>query len=275
LPRRVSRNPWPLILLAIAAIAVVAAGLVRGREPAPLAPAASPTVAIRSTPSPTPVVPVLIEGIASRPLYLNPLLAQFSAADRDLAVLLFSGLTRPGERGEMLPDLAERWDVSSDGRTYTFFLRSDVKWHDGTAFTADDVVATVKALQDPGFPGLPSLAVFWRRIAVARIDDSTVSFGLPEAYAPFPEALSIGMLQARTLAGVPGKALAESALNDSPIGTGPYQIKEASGDQVVLVANKSYYGPAPKIPEVTVRLYADSQSLAVALKRGEVMTCPH
>ena len=151
--------------------------------------------------------------------------------------------------------------VSSDGKPYTCFLRSGVTWHDGTAFSADDVVATLKALQDPGFPGLPSLAVFWRKVAVAKVDDATVSFTLAEAYAPFPEALSIGMLQARRLAGVVGKALADNALNDSPVGTGPYRIKEASGDQVVLVANKSYYGTAPKIPEITVRFYGDSQSL--------------
>lgn len=272
MPRRVSKDPWPLILIAIAVIALAGAGIVRWREQAQLAPTASPTVAKTKTPSANVVVPALIEGIAGRPLYLNPLLSQFSAADRDLTVLLFSGLTRPGEHGEILPDLAERWEVSSDGKTYTFFLRPSVKWHDGTAFTSDDVVATVKALQDPGFPGLPSLAMFWRKIAVVKVDDLTVSFTLPEAYAPFPEATTIGVLQARRLAGLTGKALADSALNDSPVGTGPYQIKEASGDQMILVANKSYYGTAPKIPEITVRFYADSQSLAVALKRGEVMS---
>jgi peptide/nickel transport system substrate-binding protein len=231
-----------------------------------------PTAVVASVPLPTPVTTVLIEGIAGRPLYLNPLLAQFSVADRDLAVLLFSGLTRPGEHGEMLPDLAERWEVSSDGRTYTFFLRPGVKWHDGTAFTADDVVATVRAVQAPGFPGLPSLAAFWRRIMVARVDDTTVSFVLPEAYAPFPEALSIGMLQASALAGVDGKDLADNPLNDRPVGTGPYRIQEVSGDQMTLVADKSYYGVAPKIGEIRVRFYRDTQSLAVALKRGEVMS---
>jgi peptide/nickel transport system substrate-binding protein len=280
LPRRLSRDPWALIILAVAAIALAGAGLVRWRDQAPVAPAvpgpltvaaALPTAIAASLPSATPVATVFIEGIAGRPLYLNPLLAQFSVADRDLTVLLFSGLTRPGEHGEMLPDLAERWEVTSDGKTYTFFLRSGVKWHDGTPFTADDVVATMKMVQAPGFPGLPSLAAFWRRITVDKVDDATVSFALPETYAPFPEALSIGMLQARALAGVAGKDLADSALNDRPIGTGPYRIKEAMGDQMVLVADKSYYGTAPKIGEIRVRFYPDTQSLAVGLKRGEVM----
>jgi peptide/nickel transport system substrate-binding protein len=280
-PRRVSRDPWPLVILAIAAVMLAAAGMIRWQEQTPVAPAApaapqtpdtSPTAVVAGLPSPTPVASVLIEGIAGRPLYLNPLLAQFSVADRDLTVLLFSGLTRPGEHGEMLPDLAERWEISGDGKTYTFFLRSGVKWHDGTAFTADDVVATVQAIQAPGFPGLPSLSAFWRGITVAKVHDATVSFALPEAYAPFPEALSIGMLQARTLAGVAGKDLADNSLNDTPIGTGPYRIKEASGDQVILVADKSYYGAAPKIGEIRLRFYPDTQSLAVALKRGEVMS---
>jgi peptide/nickel transport system substrate-binding protein len=292
LRRRLSRDPLPLAFLAIAVVALAGAGIVGGRGQTEVPPAAAPVViAAVSTPSavppaqvtrsgpvsvPTPVsspvsATVFVEGIAGRPLYLNPLLAQFNSADRDLSVLLFSGLTRPGEHGEMLPDLAERWEVSSDGKTYTFFLRPGVRWHDGTSFTADDVVATVKALQDPGFPGLPSLAVFWRKISVAKLDDVTVSFFLPEAYAPFPESLAIGMLQARRLSGVSGKALADNALNDSPVGTGPYRIEEANGDRLVLVANKAYYGAAPMISEIDVRFYADSQSLAVALKRGEVM----
>lgn len=284
MPRRVSRDPLPLIAVAIVVIVLAGAGMVRWQQQPEPVPAASPTVAQTSTPgvvpavlptatrTPGPAVTVLIEGIAGKPLYLNPLLSQFSSADRDLAVLIFSGLTRPGEHGEILPDLAERWEVSSDGKTYTFFLRSGIKWHDGTPFTADDVVATVKAIQDPGYPGLPSLAVFWRKIAVTRVDAATVSFSLSEPYAPFPEALSIGMLQARRLAGVTGRALADNPLNDSPVGTGPYRLQEATGDQLVLVVNKAYYGTMPKIGEIRVRLYADSQSLAVALKRGEVMT---
>ncbi len=272
MPRRVSRDPWPLVFVAIAVLALAGALLVRWRDQAPPpSPVATPTAAKTAIPSATPVGASFVEGIAGRPLYLNPLLAQFSAADRDLTVLLFSGLTRPGEHGEVLPDLAERWEVTTDGKGYTFFLRPGVKWHDGTAFTADDVIATVKALQDPAFPGLPSLSVFWRKVSVAKVDDGTVTFALSEAYAPFPESLSIGMLQARKLAGLTGKALADSALSDNPVGTGPYRLKEANGDQMVLVANKAYYGVSPKIPEITIRFYADSQSLAVALKRGEVM----
>lgn len=277
MPRRLSRDPWPAIALIV--VAVVLALMSRSWqtesdrntanvEPSRTAASTSPSTSIST---PTPRADTLVEGIAGRPLYLNPLLAQFSPADRDLTTLLFSGLTKPGEHGEILPDLAERWEVSGDGKEYTFFLRQQVRWHDGTLFTADDVSATIKLLQDPAFPGVPALAAFWRKVAVVPVDASTVRFVLPEPYAPFPQAASIGILQGRTWAAVQGKSLADSGLNDSPVGTGPYKLKDVGEDQLILEANADYYGQRPKIGEITVRFYPDTQSLAAALRRGEVM----
>ncbi len=115
-----------------------------------------------------------VEGLAGRPQAINPLLCQTNPAERDLVALVFNGLTRRNERGEAVPDLAERWEVSADGRTYTFHLRKRVKWHDGTAFGADDVVATFQALQDPAYPGVAWLANLWRQVCVERLDALTV-----------------------------------------------------------------------------------------------------
>ncbi len=234
------------------------------------------TPVVVAAPSPTPSLPVpsagatFTEGIAGRPLYLNPLLSQFSAADRDLVTLIFSGLTRPGPGGEMVPDLAERWEVSSDGRQYTFYLRQGARWQDGTPVTSDDVTTTIGLIQQPGFPGTPALAAFWRNIKVTASDPWTVRFVLPGPYAPFPEAASVGLLQSRLWAGLKSTALAESELNDAPVGTGPYRIRQVIPDGLELQSNPWYYGPKPAIAQMAVRFYPDSQSLTVALKRGEV-----
>jgi peptide/nickel transport system substrate-binding protein len=254
-------------------VLVLAAGIALGRPEAspvqetPVATAvASPT---RTTPTPAASV-TFTEGIAGRPLYLNPLLSQFSAADRDLATLLFSGLTKPGPSGEMLPDLAERWEISGDGKQYTFYLRQGARWQDGSLVTSDDVTTTIRLMQQPGFPGVPALAAFWRGILVDAVDSRTVRFVLKSPYAPFPEAVSVGLLQARKWAGIQGAALADSELNDAPIGTGPYRIRQVVADGLILESNPWYYGAKPAIGEIAVRFYPDSQSLTVALKRGEV-----
>ena len=92
------------------------------------------------------------EGVVGHPFSISPLTAK-TQADRDLVALVFSGLVRNGPDGTIVPDLAERWSVDADGRTWTFDLRPDARWHDGEPVTADDVVYTITTLQDPSYSG--------------------------------------------------------------------------------------------------------------------------
>ena len=97
-----------------------------------------------------------VEGVAGIPSHLNPLLLNgYDGVDRDICALLFSGLTRLNESGEIEADLAREWEWEStpDGLVYTFHLRSNAYWHDGTPVTAADVLFTVELLQDSEFPG--------------------------------------------------------------------------------------------------------------------------
>ncbi len=71
------------------------------------------------------------EGMVGAPQYINPLLADDNPVDRELSKMIFDGLTRY-EEGMLLPALAERWEISEDGRIVRFYLREDVTWHDGT-----------------------------------------------------------------------------------------------------------------------------------------------
>ena len=109
-----------------------------------------------------------VEAIVGSPLRVNPLYTAFNDVDRDLATLVFSGLTTLGPDGTVLPDLAESWEVSPDARVYTFHLRQDITWHDGTAFTADDVIFTWSVLSDPDFKGEPSLGQFWQQVGCSK-----------------------------------------------------------------------------------------------------------
>lgn len=211
-----------------------------------------------------------VEGVAGSPMAVNPLLGQFNDVDKDLVALLFSGLTRLGEEGEVLPDLAQGWEVSDDGRQYTFHLRSGVRWHDGVPFSAEDVLFTLQALKAPDFPGPPELAELWTRVRAEKKDELTLSFTLPEAFAPFLSYTNLGLLPAHLLRDVPAKALSESPFNASPIGTGPFKLKEASIGYVLLEANPEYYRGKPYLSSIKLRFYHDQERTLNALLDREV-----
>jgi peptide/nickel transport system substrate-binding protein len=215
---------------------------------------------------------VLTEGVVGNPQTINPILAQYNQVDADLSALIFSGLTRLNERGEVVPDLAERWEISGDGLEYTFYLRQDVQWHDGAPFSSRDVVFTVKSIQHQDYQGVPYLARFWRDISVLADDDYTVRFILPEPLAPFLDHTTIGMLPAHLLIAVEPSALGRAEFNVQPVGTGRFQVAEASAQHLRLVPNsRSFGGPVYLLEALEFRFYPDASSLLEGYRRGEIL----
>ncbi|HHX45621.1 MAG TPA: peptide ABC transporter substrate-binding protein [Chloroflexi bacterium] len=211
-----------------------------------------------------------VEGIAGNPQAINPILAQQNPVDRDLVALIFNGLTRVGAQGTIMPDLAEDWDISADGTTYTFYLRQDVLWHDGAPFTANDVVYTINAMQNPNYPGSPALAELWRSVVVEQLDTYTVRFLLREPYAPFLDYTTIGILPVHILGSVPVEALGDSQFNAKPIGTGPFMVAEVSARHIALQANPEYFRSRPYLDRIEFIYYPNDQAVFEARKRGEV-----
>lgn len=185
------------------------------------------------------------EGVAGRPNAINPIFSQYNDVDRDIASLVFNGLTRSDENGVLQPDLATSWSISPDGLIYTFTLRSGVYWHDGAPFTADDVLYTLHAVQDPASKSPPDLAGFWRTVAITVIDATTVRFQLTQPYAPFLDYTTIGILPAHLLKDVAPGDLFQNPFNRRPIGTGPFMISEMTLDHATLDVNPGYYGVRP------------------------------
>ncbi len=212
-----------------------------------------------------------IEGIAGRPSAINPIYSPYNDVDRDLVALIFTGLTRADENGVLQPDLATRWEISPNGLIYTFTLRADVLWHDGVYFSADDVLYTIQALQDPAYRGPPDLGAFWRTVSVTRVDDLTVRFQLTQPYAPFLDYTTIGILPAHLLQNVPMADLAVHPFNRRPVGTGPFQVIESSVGQVTLEASPRFYGTRPYLHRIILKFYPDYESIFAAYARGEVV----
>ena len=209
-------------------------------------------------------------------LNLNPLFAR-EDAERDVGSLLFSGLTRRDGDGRLVADLATNWQASSDGTRYRFNLRREVTWHDGAPFTAADVLSTVALLKDPAFAGDATLAAPWQQVTAQAVDSATVEFSLPQAYAPFLGLTTLAILPAHLLASNP------AALNQQPIGTGPYRLVSADGTPgpgpaaITLERYGRYHlanvGPASLpyyIQRLVFRFYPTTATLLTAYQQGEI-----
>ncbi|MSR70498.1 hypothetical protein EXS62_00415 [Candidatus Kaiserbacteria bacterium] len=215
----------------------------------------------------------LHEGIIGTPRFINPLLA-ISDADRDLTALLYSGLLRATPEGGFTPDLAEGYEVSPDGKTYTFTLRQDLTFHDGSKVTADDVVYTVMKAQDPALKS--PLRANWDGVVAEAPDAKTVRFILKSAYAPFIENLTLGILPKARWIGVSDEEFPFSELNQEPIGSGPYKLDSVSRSSsgipstYTLQAFGGYALGEPYIGSVTLRFFQSEGSLLTALNAGEI-----
>jgi peptide/nickel transport system substrate-binding protein len=213
---------------------------------------------------------VLVEGLAGNPQYVNPLLSHYNSVDKDLCALIFEGLTAFDEQSNVVPALAESWDISPDGLSYTFHLRQDVQWHDGTPLTADDVLYTIGAMQDVEFQGIPDLRELWSGTQVERLDDYTVRFTLTTAFTPFMDYTTIGLLPAHLWREIPARLMPRAQLNTRPVGTGPFRLSELDATHAVLEPNPYYRARTPYLDAVEFRFYPSHQSIYAGFERGEV-----
>jgi peptide/nickel transport system substrate-binding protein len=166
------------------------------------------------------------------------------------------------------PNLAESWTMSPDGKTYTFKLQRNVKWHDGKPFTADDVVFTYGEFLIEVHPRARQV---FQRAKVVKIDDHTVEFRLSEPFAPFIQSFNLCCLV------VPahlykGTDFRTNPNNATPVGTGPFMFKEwKRGEYVHLVRNPDYWRKGlPYLDEIYFRFVPDAASRALALESQQI-----
>jgi len=215
-----------------------------------------------------------VEGLVGAPQYINPILCQYNQADADLVSLLFSGLTRLNEKNEIVADLAQDYQISQDGTTYTFYLRPNVFWHDGYPLTADDVVFTVQAIQDPDFTGVPYLADLWRDVIVEKADERTVRLKLNEPFTPFIDYTTLGLLPQHLLKDVPASELPAHPFNLQPIGTGPFAFKRLSASSILLRSNPQSWQPPPYLEQIEFKFFPSYETLFHSYDQGLIEGIP-
>lgn len=215
---------------------------------------------------------VHVEGVVGSPRFINPILA-ISETDNDLSMLVFGGLMKSGADGALTPYLAEHYEISPDGLTYTFTLKENAVFHDGSPITAEDVVFTVTAAKNPEIKS-PRRAN-WEGVEVVAEDERTVSFILREPYGLFLENTTLGILPKHLWEGVRPEEFPFSDLNANPVGSGMYRVasvkKNASGipSEYRLVAAGTV-DERPYIHTFTFRFYPNHEALAAALASGDI-----
>lgn len=214
----------------------------------------------------------LNEGIIGTPSFINPLLAT-TDADRDLTTLLFSGLMRIDNSGQLIPDLAESYDISSDGLTYTFKLKKDLYWHDGEKITPADIAFTIAKAQESTLKS--AKRANWEGVTVVK-GDNEVKFILKKPYAAFLENTTLGILPEHLWKSVANDSFYLSKYNIEAIGSGAYQIEKIDRDSSGVPTaynltpfNKFALGE-PKIANVKIVFYPNEEKLKEGFQKGEV-----
>ncbi|MBF0779935.1 MULTISPECIES: ABC transporter substrate-binding protein [unclassified Granulicatella] len=213
---------------------------------------------------------VFTYAISGEPSSTNPI----TTSDRwglTITNMIFSPLIRIEGDGSQKFELAKSIETSQDGLVLTVHLRQDVKWSDGQAFTADDVVFTYeqKAKKENG--NAKSMWIGDEAIQVVKVDDYTVEFRLPTVSAAALEnvATEIYIMPKHIYKDV--KDFSVSDLGITPVGTGPYKLKEhVRGEYFQFEANEHYYGGKAAINTVVLRIINSTDTAKLALQKGEI-----
>ena len=185
----------------------------------------------------------------------------------EINILIFNGLTAHDGDNQVVPCLAKSWEYDAATYTYTFHLEEGVKWHDGEAFTAEDVKFTIEAIMDPenGSENAPN----YEDVAeITVLDEHTVAFRLTAPNAAFLDYMTMAILPKHLLE---GEDMQSSSFFRNPVGTGPYRLESwDEGQAIILARNEDYFKGAPNIERIIFKIVPDDNAQAMQMKTGEL-----
>lgn len=215
-------------------------------------------------------VHTMVQNLPSDPENLNPITYSTVYASTVNGTIYESLFTLDPETLQPKPNLATRWVISEDKLCYTFYLREGVKWHDGKPMTADDVLYSFQKIKDPKVDAAPLRNYFKDLTSAEKIDEQTVRFTYAQ---PYVGALyTIGFLR------VFPKHLFDNGddfnghpLDRAPVGTGPFRFESwTTGQKIVLVRNKNYWGVPYSIQKMVFKIFPDEQVAFQLFKKREL-----
>ena len=227
-------------------------------------------VVVEPTDVPDPQGGTMIESSFADAAILNPILASGSP-DSDINTKMFLGLvTTDAFTGETIGEIANGWDVSDDGLTYTFTLNEDIAWTDGTPMTAQDFKFTYDAIASENVE-TPRKSNVELISNIDVVDDYTVSVEFSEVDCTALPNLGLGILPAHMYAD-DFSDIMENDLNDAPtVTSGPFKFEERQPDAFTRLArNDDFYLGAPNVDAWTYQIFADQSAELEATLAGEV-----
>ncbi|KQX40657.1 ABC transporter substrate-binding protein [Devosia sp. Root436] len=229
--------------------------------------------AFGQTPPTTPTGRIVV-GLSQEPTVFNPLMPHIEVDD-GVNFSMFDALFRIDPYGVIQPNLAfevpsqENGGISEDGLNWRIRLRDDVRWHDGTPFTAEDVKFTLELIVNPDFRA-------WRTTGHSQVRDITVvsptelTWRMEQAFAPYLSFLTETFMVPKHILEKEAD-LNENAFNQAPIGTGAFKWgQRVAGDHLELVANTDYFGDGPYLEQLVFKYIPDNTVLYTQFKSGDI-----
>ncbi len=205
----------------------------------------------------------LTMGMVLEPPHLDPTAGAAAAIDEVVYANVFEGLTRINQNAEVLPALAESWNISTDGLTYTFKLRNGVKFHDGSAFDSSDVVFSLdRARSEKSTNAQKALFAAIKDVKAQGADKVVVTLKTPTGNFLFNMGWGDAVIVDSASAG---------SNKSKPVGTGPFTFKRwVKGDRIELTQNANYWGTKPALKSATFKIIPDPAAAVAALMAGDV-----
>ena len=188
-----------------------------------------------------------------------------AAGTKEVMFNVFEGLVKPTSNGDLIPAVASNYTVSEDHLTYTFTLREGVKFHNGDAVTAEDVVYSLKRVAAPTETGVVQVEALSIMADVAAVDERTVAITLTEPSNEFISYLTVAILPADY-----------TEQDTKPVGTGPFTFASRSAQENIILAKfEEYWGQKAYLDQVTFRIIENAEGLLMGLQSGAIDICSH
>jgi len=206
-----------------------------------------------------------IEGVISQPSFINPVLSLANGPDDDLTELIFSNIS----------NLAESLKMTDGGKTWDIRLKENLFWDDGQMITSDDIISTIKVIQDPD--SRSPQASMWQGVETERVSEREVKLTLPEPYVFFEATLKgFKAIPKHIYGSIPAANLRLSDYNLEPIGDGPFRFlsfsKDRSGfvSEYQLIRNEHFSGEMPYLEKIVLKFYSSEDDLIKAFNSGAI-----
>lgn len=210
-------------------------------------------------------------GEIGSPKTTNPLLAT-TETEKALSSILYAGLTKKTVSGEIIPELAETYEVSPDGKTYTFTLQA-ATFHNKKKVTSEDVLFTYAKIKE-GLAG-PVLATYFGPVTLETPDTKTITFILPESRSDFLEKTTMGILPMSIWSTIPNDTFSSSPYTLRGIGAGSFKVQSITYKNnipatITLKRNKHYVLGKPLLKKVSISFFANQNDLWKAINSNKV-----